>query len=86
MTTRDRILDVAEKLFAEHDRIWYCTMRYGHSRINEGEVSKYLREHMDVVYEDFSTSLMVRDRNNRPAHVRLTEEDAGELASDYYLR
>jgi hypothetical protein len=75
-----------EKLFAEHDRIWYCTMRFGHSRINEGDVSKYLREHMDVVYEDFSTSLMVRDRNSRPANVRLTEEDAGELASDYYLR
>jgi hypothetical protein len=75
-----------EKLFAEHDRIWYCTMRFGHSRINEGIVSQYLREHMDVVYEDFATSLMVRDRNSRPANVRLSEEDAGELASDYYLR
>jgi hypothetical protein len=79
-------VDQIDKLFAEHDRIWYCTMRYGHSKINEGIVSKYLREHMDVVYEDFGTALMVRDRNSRPANVRLNEEDAGELASDYYLR
>jgi hypothetical protein len=79
-------VDQIDKLFSEHDRIWYCTMRYGHSKINEGIVSKYLREHMDVVYEDFGTALMVRDRNSRPANIRLNEEDAGELASDYYLR
>jgi hypothetical protein len=76
-------VDQIDKLFSEHDRIWYCTMRYGHSKINESIVSKYLREHMDVVYEDFGTALMVRDRNSRPANVRLNEEDAGELASGH---
>jgi len=41
---------------------------------------------MDVVYEDFDTALLVRDRNSRPATVRLEEEESGELASDFYLR
>jgi len=79
-------LEQVKKLFAEHDRIWYCTMRYGHSKINEAPVSQFLRQHMDVVYEDFDASLLLRDRNSRPARVRLSEDDAGELASDYYLR
>jgi hypothetical protein len=49
-------------------------------------VSKYLREHMDVVSEDFATALMMRVKNNRPAPVRLEEEDAEQLATDYYLK
>jgi hypothetical protein len=79
-------VEQVNKLFAEHDRIWYCTMRFGHSKINENIVSQYLREHMDVAYEDFDTALMVRDRNSRPAPIRLQEEESGELASDFYLR
>jgi hypothetical protein len=79
-------VEQVEKLFAENDRIWYCTMRFGHSRINHGDVSEYLRQHMNVVYEDYGASLMVRDRNSRPARVRLSEDDAQELASDFYLR
>jgi hypothetical protein len=61
-------------------------MRYGHSKINEDSVSQYLRDHMDVVCEDFDTALLVRDRNSRPAVVKLEDEEAGELASDFYLR
>jgi hypothetical protein len=79
-------VEQVNKLFAEHDRIWYCTMRFGHSKINENIVSQYLREHMDVAFEDFDTALMVRDRNSRPAPIRLQEEESEELASDFYLR
>jgi hypothetical protein len=77
--------DQVDRLFAEHPRVWYCTMRHGHSRINESDVSEYLREHMDVVYEDFDTALMVHDGNDRPAPVRLKEEDTEHVASDYFL-
>jgi hypothetical protein len=79
-------LEQVEKLFATHDRIWYLTLRGGQSALNDGVVSKYLREHLDVVSEDFATALMMRDKNNRPARVRLDEEEAGHLATDYYLR
>ncbi len=79
-------VEQVKKMFEEYDRVWYCTMRFGHSKINEDNVSQYLREHMDVAYEDYGTALLVRDRNSRPAQVRLDEEEAGELASDFYLQ
>jgi hypothetical protein len=40
---------------------------------------------MDVVSEDYATALMVRDKNHRPAPIRLEEEEAGQLATEYYL-
>jgi hypothetical protein len=75
-----------EQLFAQHDRIWYCTLRYGHSRINDSTVSKYLRDNMDVVYEDFGTSLMLRDTHHHPARLRLEGGDAERVASELYLK
>jgi hypothetical protein len=93
-TPRDRrsgtpmIYDVSqlEQLFTDHDRVWYCTTRFGQSRINDTSVSKFLRENMDVVYEDFTTAVMLRDNNHRTAPLRVEEEEAGNLASDFYLR
>lgn len=73
------------QIFAEHDRVWLCTSRAGHTQINEDAVSKYLREHMDVVYEDLGTSILLRDRNHRTAELRQEEEKAGTIAKDFYL-
>lgn len=78
-------LQQIEQLFAEHDRIWYCTNRFGQSQINDSVVSKFVREHMDVVYEDLATSVLLRDKNHRTAAVRLDEQNAGSLASEFYL-
>jgi hypothetical protein len=79
-------LDQLRYLFANHDRVWYCTMRFGQSRINDTAVSKFMRENMDVVYEDFGTAIMLRDKNHRTAPLRVEEEEAGRIASEYYLR
>jgi hypothetical protein len=79
-------LEQVEKLFAENERVWYCTMRAAQSKLNDSIVSKYLRDHMDVVSEDFATALMLRDKTHRPAPVRLEEEEAGQIAADYFLR
>jgi hypothetical protein len=79
-------LEQLQQLFAQHDRVWYSTMRFGQSRINDSSVSRFLRENMDVMYEDFATSVLLRDNNHRPAPVRLEEQEAGRMASDFYLR
>jgi hypothetical protein len=79
-------VEQVQKLFTEYDRVWYCTMRFGHSKINENIVSQYLRDHMDVAYEDYDPALLMRDRNSRPANIQLKDEDAEELATDFYLR
>ena len=78
-------IDQVKKLFAENDRVWYCTMRMAQGKLNDGEVSQYLRQHMDVVSEDFATALMVRDKNHRPAPIRLEEDEAGQVAGEYFL-
>jgi hypothetical protein len=82
------IYDVEQlkQLFTQHDRVWYCTVRFGQSRINDTSVSKFLRENMDVVYEDFATAVLLRDKNHRTAPLRVEEEEAGQMASDFYLR
>lgn len=79
-------IEQVQKLFADHERVWYCTMPLAQGKLNDSIVSKYLREHMDVVSEDYSTALMLRDQNHRPARNRLDEEEAGRVASDFYLQ
>jgi hypothetical protein len=79
-------IDQVKKLFAENDRIWYCTMRMAQGKLNDSEVSQFLRQHMDVVSEDFATALMLRDKNHRPAPVRVEEDEAGQVAGEYFLR
>jgi hypothetical protein len=79
-------LDQVKQLFANHQRVWYCTMRTAQSKINDSEVSKYLRDNMDVVFEDYGTALMLRDKNHRTAPIQLEDEAAGKLASEFYLK
>jgi hypothetical protein len=79
-------LDQVKQLLAQNDRVWYCTMRLSQSKLNDSEVSRYLRDNMEVVCEDFGTALMFHDRNNRPARIQMQDEDAGRLASEYYLK
>jgi hypothetical protein len=79
-------IEQLKELFSRHERVWYCTTRFGQSRINDNSVSQFLRQHMDVVYEDFGTAVLLRDNNHRTAPLRVEEDEAGRMASDYYLR
>lgn len=64
-----------EALFARHERIWYVVQPGVHSRQNEKEVSAFLRQHMDVVYEDFEAMVFFRGQH-RTAALRRQNEDA----------
>ena len=57
-------------LFARHARIWYVVQPARHENQNLPEVSAFLRQHMDVVYEDFEAAVLLRDRSHRIARVR----------------
>jgi hypothetical protein len=52
---------------------------------NDPEVASYLRQHMDVVYEDFSTEVLLRDSENRPASMRRANEEALRRARANFL-
>jgi hypothetical protein len=79
-------IEQLKHVFSQHDRVWYCTARFGQSRINDNGVSRFLRQNMDVVYEDYATAVLLRDNNHRTAPLQLDEEEAGRMASDFYLR
>jgi hypothetical protein len=79
-------LEQVKQLFAGNERVWYCTVRYAQAHINDSNVSKFMRENMDVVYEDYATAVMLRDNNHRTSPLQVEESEAGQLASDYYLR
>jgi hypothetical protein len=79
-------LDQLKQIFATHDRIWYVTARNGQNRINDKEVSEFLRNNMDVVHEDFVTTLLLRDKNHRPASVQVEDDEKGKEAREFYLR
>jgi Dolichyl-phosphate-mannose-protein mannosyltransferase len=61
-------------LFARHERIWYIVQPERHENQNVPEVSAFLRQQMDVVYEDFEAVVLLRDRNHRPSGIRFEEE------------
>jgi len=75
-----------EDVLNRYPRIWYCTIARGHNAINDHDVSLVVRESMEVVYEDFLTSIMLRDNTHRPAMVRELDEKALQEAQADYLR
>lgn len=44
------------------------------------------RQHMQVVYQDFSSIVLFRDHNHRPASQRKKDEDALQDAKTDFLR
>ena len=79
-------IDQLKRIFADHERIWYLTMRHGQGKINDREVSDYIRNNMDVAYEDFVTTVMLRGQKNRPAEVQKEDDDIGKDAGELYLK
>jgi hypothetical protein len=79
-------LESLEDVFARHQRIWYLTVPWQHEKANSPRVSAFLREHMDVAYEDFTVLVMFRDRNHRPASLRRQNEQSLEQSGRNFLR
>jgi hypothetical protein len=79
-------LNQLTQIFAKNRRIWYLTTRFGQAAVNDGSVSEFLRRNMDVVYEDFATTLLLRDNNHRPASVQVEDDETAKGAREHYLR
>jgi hypothetical protein len=67
-----------ERLFATHRRIWYIADPHFNRLLNEEPEIDFLREHMDVAYEDFSCLVLFAGDRHRPAETR--KRDRAELA------
>jgi hypothetical protein len=72
-------------VFARNPRIWYIVDPTFNHIINEEEITAYLRQSMQVVYEDFSSIVMFAGERHRPAFIRLTDEQALRASKAKYL-
>jgi hypothetical protein len=74
-----------EDLFARHPRIWYIAQPGQHTVLNTPMASTFLREHMDIVYEDWETLVLFRGGAHRPVDVRMRDDRALNSAKANYL-
>src|SRR5262249_26514090 len=77
--------DSMVELFARYRRIWYVVQPGQHYILNTTDVSTFLRQHMDVVYEDWEALVLFRGDNHRPAFLRLENERALSDAQANFL-
>jgi hypothetical protein len=74
-----------ESVFARHRRIWYITAPPFDDKSNNADTAQFVREHMDIVYQDYSSMILLRDNQHRPAWKRLEGENALQKAKAHYL-
>jgi hypothetical protein len=61
-------------VFARNHRVWYVASAGVNAANNEPEVSSFVRQHMDVVYEAHGVMVLLRDNNHRSAAQRVADE------------
>jgi hypothetical protein len=69
-------LGTLQNLFAQNRRIWFAVDPAGTNAGNDPEVTAFLRQNMDVVYEDFQAMVMLRDGNHRPMVLQQANQKA----------
>jgi hypothetical protein len=84
-TTMIASKEALEDLFARHRRIWYVLVPAFHQEQNTTEVSAFIRQHMDVVYESYSSLVLLRDDRQRSAAQRVKDEQALFAAKANFL-
>ena len=62
-----------QDLFAKKDRIWFIAEPGFNNRTNDPEVTRFIRDNMDVVFEDYSSIVLFRDQH-RSARVQRSNE------------
>jgi hypothetical protein len=74
-----------EDLFARRGRIWYIVVPEQHAKLNTAAVSAFLRQHMEVVYEDVWSMVLFYGERHWPAGRRLEDEQALQRATAKFL-
>jgi hypothetical protein len=73
-TTMVPTKEALEDLFARHRRIWYVVAPAFHQEQNVPEVSSYIRQNMDIVYESFSSLVLFKGERHRTVARRIQDE------------
>jgi hypothetical protein len=78
-------MESMREAFSRNGRIWYVVDPTFNHIIQEEEITSYFRQHMEVVYEDFSSIVMLAGEKHRPAFIRLADEAALRTSRAKYL-
>lgn len=73
--------EAMQDLFTRNKRIWYVIVPSSAANSNDRSVSAFLRQHMDVVFEDHMSMVLFRDANHRSAALRQENEKALKASS-----
>jgi hypothetical protein len=74
-----------ENICAQHRRVWVVVQPERHEVLSDHDVSIFLRQHMDVVYEDWGALVLFRGDRHRPAVQRTQDERKLADAQANYL-
>ena len=72
-------------LFSRNARIWYVFVPAFNNKLNEADVSTFLRENMEVVYEDFGVIVMFRGDNHWTVSSQAQDESQLQRAKANFL-
>jgi hypothetical protein len=78
-------LESLEDIFARHPRVWAVVQPERHEVLNDRDIGVFLRQHMDVVYEDWQSLVLFRGDKHRSAAMRRRCENVLNTAQAVYL-
>ncbi len=84
-TTMLASVENLENLCARHNRVWVIVQPERHEVLSDRDVSVFLRQHFDVVYEDWEALVLFRGDRHRPAFLRTQDERRLNDAQANYL-
>ncbi|MBY0525820.1 MAG: glycosyltransferase family 39 protein [Gemmataceae bacterium] len=78
-------LESLQDIFARHPRVWVLVQPERHEVLNDRDVGVFLRQHTDVVFEDWQSLVLFRGDKHRTALERRKSEDTLHRAQGVYL-
>jgi hypothetical protein len=79
-------LEAVQDIFARHDRIWYIMVPQAQTKINDADVSAYLRQNMEVAYEDVASMVLFWGHQHFPATRRFQDDQALFKAKSAFIQ
>ncbi len=78
-------LEQVQEIWSRHRRVWFIALPSFNAKLNARQTSEFVRQNMDMVYEDLETAVLFRGENHLPADLRSQSEESLKKARAKYL-
>jgi 4-amino-4-deoxy-L-arabinose transferase-like glycosyltransferase len=79
-------LEMVEDVFARHPRVWYIMVPQAQTKINNADVSAFIRQNMEIVYEDVVSMVLFWGDQHFPAKRRFQDDQVLFQARSAYIQ